>query len=87
MKTQNGKHIAILGLGWLGEPLALELHKQGFSIHGSTTRLSKLKTLSKHPFYTGRIQISEEGILGDWDTFIADADILIINIPPSVLKI
>lgn len=86
MNTQNGKHIAILGLGWLGEPLALELHKHGFGIHGSTTRLSKLKTLSKHPFYTGRIQISEEGILGDWETFIADADILIINIPPRRIE-
>lgn len=86
MNKENGKHIAILGLGWLGEPLALELHKQGFGIHGSTTRLSQLKTLSKHPFYTGRIQVTPEGILGDWETFIANAEILIINIPPRRIE-
>lgn len=45
--------ISILGCGWLGLPLAVELVKKGHTVNGSTTSHHKLETLREqgiHPF-------------------------------------
>ncbi|WP_299778777.1 uroporphyrinogen-III C-methyltransferase [uncultured Formosa sp.] len=76
-------HIAILGLGWLGLPLALELQKKGYTISGSTSDLDNLKTLSKYSFPVSRIKIEADKIIGDWDALINGASTLIINFPPK----
>ena len=44
--------ISIVGLGWLGLPLAVQLQKRGYAINGSTTTLDKLEVLAKHSFHT-----------------------------------
>lgn len=75
--------IAILGLGWLGKALAIQLNRKGFKIKGSTTSTEKLEQLSKHPFYVGKIKTEENTIIGDWETFIEEVSILIINFPPK----
>lgn len=80
------KNISILGLGWLGLPLALQLQKSGYSISGTTSELEKLKTLSKYSFHTCRIKIESDKIIGDWESFIHDTDTLIINFPPKRIK-
>lgn len=77
------KHISILGLGWLGLPLALQLQKSGYAINGTTSSLDKLKTLSKYSFQTCRIKIEADKILGDWESFTYKSDVLIINFPPK----
>lgn len=77
------KHISILGLGWLGLPLALQLQKNGYSIHGTTSTLDKLETLSKYSFQTCRIKIEADKIIGDWESFIHQTTTLIINFPPK----
>jgi len=77
------KNIAILGLGWLGKPLATALYKNGYTVMGSTPSLDKLKNLSKLPFAVTRIGVSENNIQGDWEAFIHKVDCLIINIPPK----
>ena len=77
------EHISILGLGWLGLPLALKLQKNGYSINGSTTALDKLKSLSKYSFLTDRIKIESDKIIGDWESFIYETSTLIINFPPK----
>ncbi|WP_159023773.1 uroporphyrinogen-III C-methyltransferase [Formosa sp. L2A11] len=77
------KHIAVLGLGWLGLPLALQLQKSGYSISGSTSALDNLKSLSQYAFQTSRIKIEQDNIIGDWDAFIHEASTLIINFPPK----
>ena len=77
------KHISILGLGWLGLPLALKFQKSGYSINGSTAALDKLKSLSKYSFPTGRIKIEPDKIIGDWESFIYETSTLIINFPPK----
>ena len=77
------KHIAVLGLGWLGLPLALKLQKSGYSISGSTSALDNLKSLSQYAFQTSRIKIKQDKIIGDWDAFINEASTLIINFPPK----
>jgi uroporphyrin-III C-methyltransferase len=77
------KKIAILGLGWLGKPLAESLYDSGSDITGSTTSFDKLKTLATLPFYVGKLTIDSDKINGDWDSFIQAATHLIINIPPK----
>ncbi|WP_185967760.1 uroporphyrinogen-III C-methyltransferase [Formosa sediminum] len=77
------KHIAVLGLGWLGLPLALQLQKKGFTISGSTSNLDNLKPLSKYSFPVNRIKIEADKIVGDWEAFINETSTLIINFPPK----
>lgn len=40
------KTVSILGCGWLGKPLAIDLLEKGYSVKGSTTTPSKLDELS-----------------------------------------
>lgn len=78
---ENG-NVTIIGLGWLGEPLAVHLNQLGYTIKGTTTSFDKLSNLSQHPFYVTRVLTSPEGIEGDWETLIHQTDVLVINIPP-----
>ena len=77
------QHIAIVGLGWLGEPLGIHLSQLGHQISGSTTTLPSLHRLVKHPFYVTRIFVEPTQIQGDWHSLTNDCDVLIINIPPK----
>lgn len=80
------KKIAIVGLGWLGESLAVNLHQKGYEIYGSSSSISKAKELSKHPFYVGRIEALPNKIIGDYEAFIEGVEYLIINIPPRRIE-
>ena len=76
--------ISILGCGWLGLPLAKALLKKGFHIKGSTTSMEKiplLKTVGIEPFI---IQLEEEKISESITDFLADSQILIVDIPPKL---
>ncbi|OJJ23635.1 uroporphyrinogen-III C-methyltransferase [marine bacterium AO1-C] len=77
------EYISILGLGWLGLPLALKLQKSGYSVNGSTATLDKLKLLSKYSFLASRIKVESDEIVGDWESFTAETSTLIINFPPK----
>lgn len=77
------KNIAIIGLGWLGKPLATELLRSGYTINGATRSLERLKALAGQPFYVSRIVLEADKISGDWDAFIDDVDVLVISIPPG----
>lgn len=80
------KRISIIGLGWLGEPLGLALHKKGHKILGSTTSLDKLHVLAQHPFYVSRLKIKADQMIGDWEALINNIDVLIINFPPKRIE-
>lgn len=83
-KVDTQKTIGIIGCGWLGLPLAKNLIAQGYAVHGSTTRnqkLNDLKTAGISPF---KIELMQEDILGDIDTFLSGCETLIINIPPKL---
>jgi nucleoside-diphosphate-sugar epimerase len=78
------KNIGIIGCGWLGLPLAEELHKAGYNISGTTTseeKITILKTKGIQPF---KISISEDGIKGPISEFLSTLSIVIINIPPGL---
>jgi uroporphyrin-III C-methyltransferase len=80
------KKIAILGLGWLGKPLAEKLHADGNVMSGTTTSFEKLNVLSHLPFYVGRVNVSADTLVGDWDALMHESTHLIINIPPRRVK-
>lgn len=73
--------ISIVGLGWLGEPLADYLLLKGYEVKGSTTTLNKTSIFDKkgiiaYPFFLNPAPEGE-----GWEGLFF-ADILVINIPP-----
>ena len=72
------KRISILGCGWLGKALALELIHKGYDVKGSTTSNSKLNELQSNGIRPFIIDISNNDI--DISNFLI-SDILIIAIP------
>jgi nucleoside-diphosphate-sugar epimerase len=78
------KQICILGCGWLGSPLAKSLVEDGNSVKGSTTSPEKIQVLRKIGINPFKIKIMESAIEGEISLFLANADILIIDIPPKL---
>lgn len=76
--------ISILGIGWLGFPLAKRLIEMGYDIKGSTTSNRKLEMLQACDIKPFRIELSENEIKGNMEEFLGDSEILIINIPPKL---
>lgn len=76
--------ISILGCGWLGLPLAKSLVKKGFSVNGSTTSLEKIAVLENAGINAFQIEVSENEIIGNTETFLEKSEILIIDIPPKL---
>lgn len=80
------KLISIIGCGWLGLPLAMELIKNGYSVKGSTTSADKMEVLKKVGILPFLVSISDDGIKGTIDACLKDSAGLIINIPPGLRK-
>jgi nucleoside-diphosphate-sugar epimerase len=81
-RTEETMRISIVGLGWLGGPLADYLLLKGFEVKGSTTTADKIakfqkKGISPYPFFLNPYPQGQ----GWEDLFLTD--ILIINIPPQ----
>jgi len=76
--------ISILGCGWLGLPLAKRLLAEGHIVKGSTTDRDKLSKLTQEGITPYEIKIYVEGIQGDITSFLSDAELLIIDIPPGL---
>lgn len=79
-------NISVLGCGWLGLPLAKDLINRGHVLKGSTTSGEKLQLLSAEGIIPYQIKLYEEEIQGDISSFLNDAEVLIINIPPGLRK-
>lgn len=76
-------HIAILGCGWLGFPLAKALIAYGHIIKGSTTTAAKLNVLQQAGVEPFLLSSHEGGPVGDITAFLRGADVLLIDIPPK----
>lgn len=77
------KNVAVMGLGWLGLPLAKKLDQDGYTVRGSTTRSEKLMELLNSGLAVRILQLVPHAIKGNFKSFIADANVLIICIPPN----
>lgn len=74
-------NISIIGLGWLGTPLARHLQNEGHSIVGTTTSSEKIKTLNT----LFDVYILNLNDFKNIDSAIYDkCDIAIITIPPFI---
>ncbi|MBY8963046.1 SDR family oxidoreductase [Flavobacterium sp. D11R37] len=79
-----GKHISILGCGWLGLPLAKHLIKLGYSVKGSTTTAAKTESLKQQGIVPYLVKLGENNIEGDIKGLLEDTETLIIDIPPGL---
>ena len=82
MMNKKIEKIGVIGCGWLGLPLAIELVSKGYYLKGSTTTREKLTTLSSHQIDPFLVQLNPALIGDDLKTFF-NVDLLIINIPPK----
>ena len=73
-----------MGCGWLGLPLAKAFVECGYLVRGTTTSANKLGTLQKEGITPFLISLSEEKIEGNISGFLADAEIIVINVPPKL---
>ena len=78
------RQISILGCGWLGLPLAKSLIEKGYSVNGSTTLVDKISVLKNAGITPFQISLGEDEIKGEIDSFLANSEILIIDIPPKL---
>ena len=76
--------ISILGCGWLGLPLAKSLLEKGYSVKGSTTSIEKISILKNEGITPFQISLGEDKIEGEIEMFLANSEILIIDIPPKL---
>ncbi len=76
--------ISILGCGWLGFPLAKALLQKGFSVKGSTTSMDKIATLRTAGIDPFIVQLGEQKVSDTITDFLANSEILVVNIPPKL---
>lgn len=80
------KTVAIAGMGWLGLALARHLKTLGYEVKGSVTSEEKAETLRKNGFHAITIVVTEGGVTGPVEVLLADADYLVIMIPPGLRR-
>lgn len=74
------KTCSIIGLGWLGSPLAERLQAQGYTLSGSTTTLEKLPDLRQRGINAHRLLLTP-ALDGDLVPLL-QTDVLVVNVPP-----
>ena len=79
---ENKAKISLLGCGWLGFPLALNLISKGFQVKGSTTSPGKLSIFKESGIDPYLVQFDSSGDDPDLYDFL-DADIFIVSVPPG----
>ncbi|WP_163707080.1 SDR family oxidoreductase [Mangrovibacterium lignilyticum] len=73
--------ISILGVGWLGLPLARKLISNGYKVKGSVTSEGKMEMLQQTAIWPFQLLLTKDGLRLDNPAFF-DTDVLIISIPP-----
>ncbi|WP_281615493.1 hypothetical protein [Flammeovirga sp. SubArs3] len=76
------RKVTIVGVGWLGKPLANCLRERGFDVRGSVASIEELLTFEPSE-QISLIKIEEDKIHGCWSDFINSSDVLIICFPPA----
>ncbi|PTN06356.1 nucleoside-diphosphate-sugar epimerase [Mangrovibacterium marinum] len=73
--------VSILGVGWLGLPLAKRLISDGYQVKGSVTTAEKMELLQQAAIWPYQLIASPENLWVN-DASFFNADVLIISIPP-----
>ncbi len=77
------KNIAIVGLGWLGLPLAENLSSKGYIIKGTSTSDEKVNFLRSQGISAINLNFNQEIDEKSAQLFFKDSEICVITIPPS----
>lgn len=80
------KTITIIGLGWLGQPLAHRFLHLGYVVKGSVSSVEKASLLQQKGLNAFPLEISETGIKGEISALLNNTDCLIIMIPPGLRR-
>ena len=96
-KKINGKKavIAVVGLGYVGLPIALEFCKKGFKVNGLDTNLHRIKSLKKGTSYIKDIPSSEirkvqrkkKFYVTDDQSILNKSDVIILCVPTPLRKV
>lgn len=73
--------ISIIGLGWIGLPLARLLQAAGNPVIGSTTSEEKIRTLREEGIEAVQFSLNPQPVGTEYERLFL-SDILVINIPP-----
>ena len=76
--------MGVIGCGWLGLPLAVELNKSGYTVRGTTSTRAKLPVLQENGISPYEIILRPSEIIGPIDDFLDQMNVLIINVPPGM---
>jgi nucleoside-diphosphate-sugar epimerase len=80
----SNKKISIIGCGWLGFPLALDLFKKGFVLSGTARVPEKIQMLDKLGIKGFQLVLDHKNsILPPEDAELWNADVFIITLPPA----
>ncbi len=77
------KKISVLGAGWLGSPLALQLKSNGHELKVSTTTPEKISFFNDNEIESFIVNVGSENDADNLNKLLSDTDILIITIPPG----
>lgn len=78
--------IAIIGLGWLGQPLAKKLITEQYSVIGTTTSQDKIAPLTKEGITTQLLKVTPEQLEGNLEQLFYNVNTVVLNIPPGLRK-
>ncbi|KAA1245176.1 SDR family NAD(P)-dependent oxidoreductase [Aquimarina sp. RZ0] len=78
----NVKNISILGCGWLGLPLAIDLVSKGITVKGSTTTSEKISGLKAQKIIPFLLKLGDASI-DTYVNFLLDSQVIVINFPPK----
>ena len=81
-KILKMKVVGILGCGWLGIPLGLDLQKKKWQVKASRRSDEGIELLKKNRLEYYKIEITPQNIIGNVD-FFKELTCLIISLPPN----
>ena len=78
------KKCVIIGCGWLGQPLGVEITKLGFTVFGGTRNFEKIGVLSQEGINGFVIDFNEKEISLDLSSEqIQTTSVVIFSVPPT----
>lgn len=84
MPDKSSKSISIIGCGWLGMPLALELLNSGFKVQGTVRTLTKTESFNNSGIIFFQLDLNPETeSIPEIGSEFWQSDIFVLTIPPS----
>ena len=77
------KSVSIIGCGFVGQPLALQLVKEGYKVYGTSTTHEKIERLWENKVEAYHLEVNEEELIGNIPQDVWEADAVVITIPPN----